>query len=64
MAFNLFSKTYAAHQVEGSSSRNPPPSFIICEQDDARAEAFLEDLRNRAGAELARRIERVGNGKE
>lgn len=59
MAINLFTKTYIANQ--DTSDR---PSFLVCEQDDARAEAFLRELRERGGAELAGRVNRVESGKE
>jgi 3-hydroxyisobutyrate dehydrogenase len=72
MAINLFTKTYQAHHDAASSSRTHRidtardttdiPGFAICEQDDNRAEAFLRDLRNRGGSELANRVERVSDG--
>jgi 3-hydroxyisobutyrate dehydrogenase len=61
MALNLFSKTLMAHQA---SSSGDGPSFLICENDDRRAQAFLEDLRQKGGSELASRVNRVGSGRE
>lgn len=63
MALNLFSKTWLAHQQASPSSQDVP-SFLICEHDERRAEAFMEDLRQTAGSELADRVGRVGNGRE
>ncbi len=59
MAINLIGKTFLAE--ERASER---PSFVICEQDDARVEAFMRDLRAKVGAELARSVKRVGSGRE
>lgn len=63
MALNLFSKTWLAHQ-QASSGKGDLPSFLICENDERRADAFMEDLRQKGGSELASRINRVGNGRE
>ena len=63
MAINLFTKTYTAHQ-RLTSATSETPEFLICEQDDARAEAFIHDIRSKGGAELAGRVNRVGNGRE
>lgn len=60
MAINLFTKTHLAYL----SASTPSPSFLICEQDDKRAAAFLRDLREKGGVELSQRVERVGNGRE
>lgn len=63
MALNLFTKTFLASQktsIEGHGL----PSFLICENDDRRADAFLDDLRQKGGAELASRVGRVGSGRE
>ena len=62
MALNLFTKTFLGHQQ--SSSNDDIPSFLICENDDRRALAFLEDLRQKGGSELANTVERVGSGRE
>lgn len=62
MALNLFTKTFLAHQQ--SSSNDEAPSFLICENDDRRALAFVEDLRQKGGSELANTVERVGSGRE
>ncbi|WVQ85301.1 hypothetical protein IAT38_007466 [Cryptococcus sp. DSM 104549] len=62
MALNLFTKTFIAHQQPGSSSELP--SFLFCEQDDSRADSFLQDLKERGGSELATRVARVGHGRE
>lgn len=59
MAINLFTKTYLAENIAQQR-----PSFLICEQDDSRAEAFMRDLREKSGAELARVVQRVGSGRE
>ena len=64
MALNLFTKTYLAHQQTASESSSPAPSFVICEQDAIRAERFMDDIRNKGGAELRQRVQRVGTGKE
>ncbi|ORX34190.1 NAD-binding of NADP-dependent 3-hydroxyisobutyrate dehydrogenase-domain-containing protein [Kockovaella imperatae] len=64
MAINLFTKTHAAHQSSSSGTPSAAPSFVICEQDDARADKFVTDLRNKGGAELAQRVQRAGSGKE
>ena len=61
MALNLFSKTLMAHQANASGDS---PSFLICENDDRRAQAFMEDLRQKGGSELASRVNRVGSGRE
>jgi len=60
MALNLFSKTFLAHQA----GKGDAPSFLICENDDRRAQAFIEDLRQKGGSELASRVNRVGSGRE
>jgi hypothetical protein len=62
MALNLFTKTFLAHQQ--SSSSDDIPGFLICENDDRRALAFLEDLRQKGGSELANCVQRVGSGRE
>jgi len=62
MALNLFVKTYLAHHQ--STSLPDPPEFLICEQDNSRAEAFMEAARQKGGQDLFKRINRVGNGKE
>ncbi len=59
MAINLFTKTYLAGH--GSSE---PPNFLVCEQDDRRAEAFLRELREKGGSELSGLVNRVGSGRE
>ena len=64
MAINLFTKTHLAHQQASTGSASPAPSFTICEQDDSRAKNFLDDLRNKGGAELRQRVQRVATGKE
>lgn len=63
MAMNLFTKTYLAHTSDPSSS-GPLPEFFVCEQNDRNAEAFLSDVRQKGGAELARRVRRAGTAKE
>lgn len=63
MALNLFTKTWLAHQQTTQASQEAP-SFLICENDERRADAFMEDLRQRGGSELANRVNRVGNGRE
>lgn len=63
MALNLFTKTWLAHQQTNQGSREIP-SFLICENDERRAEAFMEDLRQKGGSELASRVNRAGNGRE
>jgi hypothetical protein len=68
MAFNLFTKTYLAYQQATPASANhdaiEEPMFAICEQDESRANAFLDDIREKAGSEISSRIQRVGNGAE
>ncbi|WWD18056.1 hypothetical protein CI109_102503 [Kwoniella shandongensis] len=65
MALNLFTKTHLAHQRgEWAGYGKEKPSFLICEEDDSRAESFLFDLREKGGAGLVNRVERVGSGKE
>ncbi|WVQ71026.1 hypothetical protein IAR50_000551 [Cryptococcus sp. DSM 104548] len=68
MALNLFTKTYLDHQSSQASSSallgGGQLKFLFCEQDDGRADSFVRDLRDRGGAELAARVERVGSGKE
>lgn len=61
MALNLFSKTFLAHQATSGADG---PFFLICENDDRRAQAFMEDLRQKGGSELASRVNRVGSGRE
>lgn len=63
MAVNLFTKTFRAQEAL-SSSEEVLPSFVFCEMDDGRAEAFLQDLKDKGGSELASRCSRAGNGKE
>ncbi|RSH92624.1 hypothetical protein EHS25_008069 [Saitozyma podzolica] len=63
MALNLFTKTYLAHQAAGSST-DDAPRFLICEADSGRADAFVAELKDRGGSELASRVDRVGSGKE
>ena len=63
MALNLFSKIHAAH-IQGGKSETEGPRFLICEQDDRRASSFLSELREKGGAELAGRVDRVGSGNE
>jgi 3-hydroxyisobutyrate dehydrogenase len=63
MAINLFSKTFLASQKTSVDGQGLP-SFLICENDDRRAEAFLDDLRQKGGSELASRVERAGSGRE
>lgn len=63
MAMNLFTKTYLAAQ-SASSSSSEPPEFLICEQSEKNADAFLNEIRQKGGEELARRVRRVGSGKE
>lgn len=63
MAVNLFTKTYRAHEAL-SGSKDPLPSFVFCEMDDGRAEAFMQDLKDKGGSEFASRCNRAGNGKE
>lgn len=63
MALNLFTKTWIAHQ-QASAKQQDGPSFLICENDERRAEAFMEDLRQKGGNELASRVNRVGSGRE
>ena len=62
MATNLFTKTFVAYHQH--SSLPDPPEFLICEQDDVRANAFLDNLRETAGSELRSRVQRVSSGKE
>jgi 3-hydroxyisobutyrate dehydrogenase len=62
MALNLFTQTFLAHQA--ASSKGEAPSFLICEQDDTRADNFIAALRERAGSEASDKIHRVGSGKE
>lgn len=62
MALNLFSKTFLAHQA--ASNKGEAPSYLICEQDDTRADNFIAALRNRAGSEVSDKIHRVGSGRE
>jgi 3-hydroxyisobutyrate dehydrogenase len=40
------------------------PDFYFCEQSEKNADAFLADIRKTGGEELARRVRRVGSGKE
>jgi 3-hydroxyisobutyrate dehydrogenase len=61
MALNLFTKTYLAHSQSASKEN---PEFLICENDDRRAQAFIEDLKQKGGSELANRVNRVGSGRE
>ncbi|RXK42453.1 hypothetical protein M231_00007 [Tremella mesenterica] len=61
MALNLFSKTYLAHSKQPSGT--DIPSFVICEQDEGRAQTFVAALKDRGGTELAARVERVENGR-
>jgi 3-hydroxyisobutyrate dehydrogenase len=61
MAMNLFTKTYLA---QSHTSGNDLPEFLICEQSEKNAEAFLSEIRQKGGNELARRVRRVGSGKE
>lgn len=63
MALNLFTKSFQAYQSQGSGSSDQP-TFLICEQDDTRANAFIEEAKQKGGAELSSRIERVGSGNE
>jgi 3-hydroxyisobutyrate dehydrogenase len=63
MALNLFSKTWHAHQ-QASERAHESPNFLICEHDERRAEAFMEDLRQKGGSELAGSVSRVSNGRE
>jgi 3-hydroxyisobutyrate dehydrogenase len=62
MALNLFAKTYLAYHQ--STSLPDPPEFLICEADPARAEAFLDALKQKGGQELRSRANIVGSGKE
>lgn len=62
MAMNLFTKTYLAHA--SGSGNGELPEFFICEQSEKNAEAFLAEIRQKGGEELARRVRRVGSGKE
>ena len=64
MAINLFTKTHLAQQASTSASAGGAPSFVICEQEDSRAEKFMSDLRNKGGSELSQRVQRAGTGKE
>lgn len=59
MAMNLFKKTHMAEQ-----GQTEQPDFYFCEQSEKNAEAFLADIRKTGGEELARRVRRVGSGKE
>lgn len=62
MALNLFTKTYVAHANQSGSAELP--EFLICEQSEKNAEAFLSEIKQKGGEELARRVKRVGSGKE
>ena len=62
MAINLFSKTMAAHSARATG--DGLPSFLVCEQDPRRSDAFMRDLREKGGSELAQRVETVGSGRE
>ncbi|KAK8865764.1 hypothetical protein IAR55_000911 [Kwoniella newhampshirensis] len=65
MALNLFTKTYLAHQRgERAGHGRETPTFLVCEEDNSRTESFLYDLREKGGAELAGRVERVASGRE
>lgn len=65
MAVNLFTKTALAHAQAGSTgAKNNEPRFLICEQNDASAQRFMDDIKNKGGSELAQRVERVGTPKE
>lgn len=65
MALGLFTKTWLAHQQATSSlAGQDQPSFLICESDERRAAAFVEDVKQQGGSELAARIDRVGSGRE
>lgn len=63
MAVNLFTKTWLAHH-QTTPALQKAPSFVICENDDRRTEAFMEDIRQKGGSELAGRISRSSNGRE
>ncbi len=65
MALNLFTKTYLAYaQSDSSATSGEAPDLFICEQSDKSAEAFLGEIRQKGGEELARRVKRVGSGRE
>jgi hypothetical protein len=65
MALNLFTKTHYAYQAgtSASSRSSPPPEFLICEQDTTKARRFIDDIREKAGAELAARVQVVETGR-
>lgn len=62
MALNLFTKTYLAYHQ--NTALPDPPEFLICESDSSRTDSFLEQLKQKGGSDLRRRINVVGNGKE
>jgi 3-hydroxyisobutyrate dehydrogenase len=64
MAFNLFTKTFLAHETSSTSLQREMPSFLICEADKRRADEFVRDLREKGGIELASRVQSVGSGRE